>query len=53
MKKVECIRLQRSGLEIIVKGIKSKREREYIIEKIHRASDTYRIFYKLRKAIGV
>jgi hypothetical protein len=53
MKEIEVVRLQGRGLGIIVKGIRSKREREYIIDKIIRASSGYRMLYKLRKSLGL
>lgn len=53
MKNIEVLRLQGRGLGLIVKGIKSKREREYIIQKIINASLGYRKLYKLRKCFGL
>jgi len=53
MKDVEVIFLQGRGMGIIVKGFKSKREREYIKDKILRASMSYRRFYRLRKCVGL
>jgi len=49
MKEIEILRCRGRG--IVVKGIKSIREREYIIDKIMRASLAYRKLYKLRNAI--
>jgi len=51
MKEIEVIRLQGRGNGIIVKGIKSKREREYIITRIFNSSVAYRKLYKLRKCV--
>jgi hypothetical protein len=49
---VEVLRLQGSGNGLIVKGIRSKREREFIIDKIIKSSIIYRKFYKIRNSVS-
>jgi hypothetical protein len=51
MREIEILRCSGKGRGLIIKGIKSKREREYIIEQIIFASNAYRKLYKLRKSI--
>ena len=51
MKEIEIIRLQGRGNGIVVKGCKSKREREYVVEKILKASVSYRKLYRLRNCM--
>jgi len=49
---VEVLRLEGSGNGLIVKGIRSKREREFIIDKILKSSLIYRKFYKIRNSVS-
>ena len=49
MEEILILRMSGRGNGFLVRGCKSKREREYIIDKIFRASLAYRKLYKLRK----
>ncbi len=51
MKEIEIRKLQGKGNGFFVLNAKSKREREFLIEKLLHASISYRKFYKIRNAV--
>ena len=51
MKEIKILKLQGKGLSVLVKGFKSKRERDFVIRAIEKFSSIYRMFYKIRKSV--
>jgi hypothetical protein len=52
-KNIEIVKLQGRGNGFFVKNCRSKREREYLINKVIKASNGYRLLYKLRNCFGI